>query len=57
MGLGELAEDRLEPLLLGGDEVDERVAGADEDVELLHEPGRGGGGRGFAAPGAAMRRV
>ncbi len=51
VGLGELAQDRLEPLLLRGDEVDERVPGADEDVELLHElrrrrARRVGGGRG-----------
>jgi hypothetical protein len=32
---GQVGEERVNPLLFPSDEVDERVAGADEDVEFL----------------------
>jgi hypothetical protein len=43
---GDAAQKLVDAGLLGGDEIDERVAGADEGVQLADEPGparRGGG--------------
>ena len=50
---GQVAEQRLEPLLLAGHQVDQRVAGPHQRVELLQEGGQGGGGG--AGGGAASR--
>ena len=41
---GQAGEERVDPLLLPGHEVDERVAGADEDVEFINETGQGRAG-------------
>ena len=58
MGPARLGEDRLDPLLLGGDEVDERVARADQRVELLARTVRRrcGAWARVDRPGAGIRR-
>ena len=57
VALRELGQDRLDPQLLRGDEVDERVAGPHQRVELLDEARRrragGLGGRRVAGRGHA----
>ncbi len=41
---GQAGEERVNPLLFPSHEVDERVAGADEDIEFIDETGKGRAG-------------
>ena len=50
--LGDLEQPLLEPLLLPGHDVDDRVAGADQDLELVGRPRR----RSRAGAAAGVRR-
>ena len=55
VALGEVREEGVEPLLLPGDQVDQRVAGAHQRVELRHERRQGRAG-GIGGAGGGHRR-